>query len=157
MRKTGGLADTVVGYTPSALRELRATGFYIYGYQPASLLTAVLLALSVYRKKTDWQRLIKAGMEQDLSWTRWRRPIFNCLRSWSPEKASGRRKDVENEDGLTERCLQGECEVRDRSFLRVGVVRVVRSSMVLQHIAKLIHCHIRFASGHCQISCMQAA
>ena len=70
VRKTGGLADTVVGYTPSALRELRATGFTFTDTNSASLLTAVLLALSVYRKKTDWQRLIKAGMEQDLSWTR---------------------------------------------------------------------------------------
>ena len=70
VRKTGGLADTVVGYTPSALRELRATGFTFTDTNSASLLTAVLLALSVYRKKADWQRLIKAGMEQDLSWTR---------------------------------------------------------------------------------------
>ncbi len=70
VRKTGGLADTVVGYTPSALKELRATGFTFTDTNSASLLTAVLLALSVYRKKADWHRLVKTGMEQDLSWTR---------------------------------------------------------------------------------------
>lgn len=70
VRKTGGLADTVVGYTPTSLQESRATGFTFTDTNSTSLLTAVLLALSVYRKKADWQRLIKAGMEQDLSWTR---------------------------------------------------------------------------------------
>ncbi|MBS0171919.1 MAG: glycogen synthase GlgA [Nitrospira sp.] len=70
VRKTGGLADTVVGYTPTAAKESRATGFMFTDTQAASLLTAVLLALSVYRKKAEWHRLVKAGMEQDLSWTR---------------------------------------------------------------------------------------
>ncbi len=70
VRKTGGLADTVVGYTPRALKESRATGFSFTDTSSASLLTSILLALSVYRKKADWQRLVKTGMEQDLSWAR---------------------------------------------------------------------------------------
>ncbi len=70
VRKTGGLADTVVGYTPRAFKESRATGFSFTDTSSASLLTCVLLALSVYRKKADWQRLVKTGMEQDLSWAR---------------------------------------------------------------------------------------
>ena len=70
VRKTGGLADTVVGYTPRALNETRATGFSFMDASSASLLTCLLLALSVYRKKSDWQRLVKTGMTQDLSWAR---------------------------------------------------------------------------------------
>ena len=70
VRKTGGLADTVVGYTPKALKESRATGFSFTDSSSASLLTCLLLALSVYRKKTDWQRIVRTGMAQDLSWSR---------------------------------------------------------------------------------------
>ncbi len=70
VRRTGGLADTVVNYTPSTFKGSRATGFSFTDTSATSLLTCLLLALSVYRKKADWQRIVKAGMEQDLSWTR---------------------------------------------------------------------------------------
>lgn len=70
VRKTGGLADTVVGYTPRTFKECRATGFSFTDSSSASLLTCLLLALSLYRKKADWQRLMRTGMAQDLSWSR---------------------------------------------------------------------------------------
>jgi starch synthase len=70
VRKTGGLADTVVGYTPRTFKDSRATGFSFTDSNSASLLTCLLLALTVYRKKADWQRIIRTGMEQDLSWSR---------------------------------------------------------------------------------------
>lgn len=70
VRKTGGLADTVVNYTPSAFKGSRVTGFSFTDTSAASLLTCLLLALSIYRKKGDWHRIVRAGMEQDLSWAR---------------------------------------------------------------------------------------
>ncbi len=70
VRKTGGLADTVVNYTPRSLKASRVTGFSFTDTNATSLLTCVLLALSVYKKKGDWHRIVKAGMEQNLSWTR---------------------------------------------------------------------------------------
>lgn len=70
VRRTGGLADTVVGYTPRAFKESRATGFSFTDSSSGSLLTCLLLALSVYRKKADWQRIVRTGMAQDLSWSR---------------------------------------------------------------------------------------
>ncbi|MCS6319574.1 MAG: glycogen synthase [Nitrospira sp.] len=70
VRKTGGLADTVVNYTPSTCMGSRATGFSFTDTTATSLLTCLLLALSIYRKKADWNRIVRAGMEQDLSWTR---------------------------------------------------------------------------------------
>ena len=70
VRRTGGLADTVVSYTPRTFKESRATGFSFTDSNSASLLTSLLLALSVYRKKADWQRLVRTGMGQDLSWSR---------------------------------------------------------------------------------------
>jgi starch synthase len=70
VRKTGGLADTVVNYTPRRFKEGRVTGFSFTDTDASSLLTCLLLALSVYRKKTDWQRIVQTGMAQDLSWAR---------------------------------------------------------------------------------------
>ena len=70
VRKTGGLADTVVNYTPRTFKESLVTGFSFTDTSAVSLLTCLLLALSVYRKKANWQRIVKAGMEQDLSWAR---------------------------------------------------------------------------------------
>ena len=70
VRKTGGLADTVVNYAPSTFKGSRATGFSFTDTSADSLLTCLLLALSIYRKKADWHRIVRAGMEQDLSWAR---------------------------------------------------------------------------------------
>ncbi|MCC2641976.1 MAG: glgA [Nitrospira sp.] len=70
VRKTGGLADTVVNYTPRAFKGSYATGFCFTDASAASLLTCLLLALFVYRKKGDWQRLVRVGMDQNLSWRR---------------------------------------------------------------------------------------
>ncbi len=70
VRKTGGLADTVVNYTPRAFKESRVSGFSFADPSAPALLTCLLFALSVYRKKSDWQRIVKAGMGQDLSWAR---------------------------------------------------------------------------------------
>ncbi len=70
VRRTGGLADTVVPYSPSAVREGRATGFAFGEATPEALLTAVLLALHVYENRSEWRSLIEAGMRTDASWAK---------------------------------------------------------------------------------------
>jgi starch synthase len=70
VRRTGGLADTIVSYAPLALQERRATGFMFGEATPEALLTSVLLALRIYRDKPQWQSLIQAGMQTDVSWSR---------------------------------------------------------------------------------------
>jgi starch synthase len=70
VRMTGGLADTVVNYTPRTFKDSRASGFGFTDTNATSLLTCLLLALSVYRKKTEWERIVKTGMQQDLSWAK---------------------------------------------------------------------------------------
>ncbi len=70
VRRTGGLADTVVGYSPRAISEERATGFFFGEATPESLLTTALLALRIYRDKPEWRTLMLAGMRTDVSWTR---------------------------------------------------------------------------------------
>ena len=68
VRRTGGLADTVVPFTPINVRSGRATGFQFAAATEESLLTAVKEALTVYRDRSAWTRLMSAGMNTDVSW-----------------------------------------------------------------------------------------
>ncbi len=68
VRKTGGLADTVVSYRPDARSS--ATGFSFEKPDPEVLLSTILLALEVYRDKEEWTALMRRGMKQDFSWER---------------------------------------------------------------------------------------
>lgn len=68
VRRTGGLADTVVPYSPLAVRERRATGFMFGEATPHALLTVICLALCVYHDSDAWRALIEAGMGTHVSW-----------------------------------------------------------------------------------------
>jgi len=70
VRRTGGLADTVVAYTPLAMKEKRATGFMFGEASEDALLNAVLLALRVYKDRSEWKALMHIGMQCDVSWSR---------------------------------------------------------------------------------------
>ncbi|MGH9140054.1 MAG: glycogen synthase, partial [Vicinamibacterales bacterium] len=63
----GGLADTVVDYSP---RRKRSTGFVMVDYTPAALLEALNRAFTLYADPRKWQGLQLAGMQQDFSWDR---------------------------------------------------------------------------------------
>lgn len=80
VRRTGGLADTIVPYSPSAVRQGRATGFAFGEATPEALLTAVLLALHVYGNRNEWRSLIEAGMRTDASWARSARSYADLYR-----------------------------------------------------------------------------
>ncbi|ULA65075.1 MAG: Glycogen synthase [Nitrospira sp.] len=68
VRKTGGLADTVIPYRPSTALEGRATGFQFSEASGDSLLSAMLLALKMYRDGEIWMAIQQAGMNVDYSW-----------------------------------------------------------------------------------------
>jgi starch synthase len=71
VRATGGLADTIVDYTPEKLASGQATGFTFLAYTPATLLAVLQRALELYRDHPDlWLRLMQNGMRQDWSWDR---------------------------------------------------------------------------------------
>jgi starch synthase len=70
VRRTGGLADTVVAYGPQTIRDHRATGFVFEETTPQALLNMILLALRVYEDRGEWLTLIQAGMLTDVSWAR---------------------------------------------------------------------------------------
>lgn len=70
VRRTGGLADTVVPFRPSTVKSRCATGFHFIDASTDSLLSALLLSLHVCKERQTWQSLIHAGMQTDLSWDR---------------------------------------------------------------------------------------
>jgi len=67
VRKTGGLADTVVNFNP---RTGKGTGFVFDKYSPDALTACVERALTIYRRPNLWKRIVHAGMKVDFSWTR---------------------------------------------------------------------------------------
>jgi starch synthase len=70
VRKTGGLADTVIDATPSNLAEGKATGFVFEQASSHELLITVQLALKLFREKDPWYRMMRAAMAADFSWDR---------------------------------------------------------------------------------------
>ena len=70
VRKTGGLADTVVPLTPLALRPGHATGFHVEEASADALLAVLSRAVTVYHERSIWDGLVEAGMNTDVSWVR---------------------------------------------------------------------------------------
>lgn len=70
VRRTGGLADSVIDATPRTLADGTATGFVFTGDNEAELLACVLRALILFQQKTAWRKLQISGMKQDFRWHR---------------------------------------------------------------------------------------
>jgi starch synthase len=69
VRRTGGLADTVVDATEATLGDDTATGFAFDDETPQALLGAVRRAVALYADRAAWRRLMQRGMTRDFSWT----------------------------------------------------------------------------------------
>ncbi|MFO0706506.1 MAG: glycogen synthase GlgA [Nitrospira sp.] len=69
VRRTGGLADTVIPYRPSTVQSGTATGFHFGEMSSAALLSTVLLALNVFHDQSAWKAMQTAGMSRDSSWS----------------------------------------------------------------------------------------
>jgi len=81
VRRTGGLADTVVPFRPSTVRSKSATGFYFTDASSDAVLSSIMLALRVYKEYETWNSMIKAGMSQDFSWRRSARQYVGIYRA----------------------------------------------------------------------------
>lgn len=63
---TGGLADTVIDPLDSAAR---ANGFVFHEYRHDRFLGCLERALATYADSKAWQKIMRQGMSQDMSWT----------------------------------------------------------------------------------------
>ncbi len=68
VRRTGGLADTVVHASADNLQSDLATGIVFEEPSGAALVTAVRRALELFARPAEWRALMLAGMRQDYSW-----------------------------------------------------------------------------------------
>ncbi len=66
VRETGGLADTVVDFNE---KTGEGNGFVFKKYDAGEMLKAIKRAIKIYADKDTWQKIMKAGMKSDFSWT----------------------------------------------------------------------------------------
>ena len=65
VRKTGGLADTVIDFDP---HHGKGTGFVFEKFDPQALMITMVRAHEAYRNRREWARLVERAMAQDFSW-----------------------------------------------------------------------------------------
>jgi starch synthase len=70
VRRTGGLADTVVDATPARLRDKTATGFAFDAATPEALAATLERAIAAYANRTRWRQMVREAMTRDFSWAR---------------------------------------------------------------------------------------
>ena len=70
VRKTGGLADTIVDADAPAGPDRSPNGFVFDRYDSGALLATIKRAIALYRDRDAWHKLQRTGMEQDFSWAR---------------------------------------------------------------------------------------
>lgn len=68
VRRTGGLADTVVDCTLEDLADERATGFMFERFEVADLQRALRRAFTLWARPRDWQSVRKRAMAQRFGW-----------------------------------------------------------------------------------------
>lgn len=68
VRKTGGLADTVVDALPDNIANDTASGFVFNDAAPGALLEAIKRSLVLYHNPKLWQQLQRNAMSKDFSW-----------------------------------------------------------------------------------------
>jgi starch synthase len=65
VRKTGGLADTVRDVNEY---DVTGNGFTFPDFDPFQFLDTIERALSYFKDKEKWKKIIKVGMNEDFSW-----------------------------------------------------------------------------------------
>ena len=70
VRKTGGLADTVIDTLPETLNNNSATGFVFNEASPGALMEAIKRTLILYSHDKIWKQLQINGMQKDYSWNK---------------------------------------------------------------------------------------
>jgi starch synthase len=69
VRRTGGLADSIIDANPAAANDGSATGFQFVNATPQELLWSLRRALTLYRKPDRWQATQRHAMTRDFGWS----------------------------------------------------------------------------------------
>jgi starch synthase len=85
VRRTGGLADTVVDADGPALAGGSATGFLFDEAEVGALSHAIGRAIDLHRDRKAWRRVQRAAMAQDFSWTASARRYLDLYRILFPD------------------------------------------------------------------------
>ena len=78
VRETGGLVDTVIGYTNHNADV--ATGFRFHDYKAEGLRGSIDQSLDCYNDKVNFKKLIKNAMNYDVSWVKSTNEYMNIYR-----------------------------------------------------------------------------
>ncbi|WP_288479028.1 glycogen synthase GlgA [uncultured Clostridium sp.] len=65
VRETGGLKDTIEAYNKF---KFTGNGFSFYNYSSIELKNCIFEALEIYKRKDEWNNLVKTAMSCDNSW-----------------------------------------------------------------------------------------
>lgn len=69
VRKTGGLADSIIDASPETIAKGTGTGFVFEKYEADALLYTIKRAVDLFaRDKKAWRKIQSIGMAKDYSW-----------------------------------------------------------------------------------------
>jgi starch synthase len=86
VRRTGGLADTVVDANAVSLADGTATGFAFQAASPPALMAAIERADSLFRQRALWRRMMRRAMRCDFTWAAAAERYLELYRSLLPER-----------------------------------------------------------------------
>lgn len=90
VRKTGGLADTIIDWGESLLSgKKNGNGFSFSNPHPEALLDAIRRALLVYYNPGEWRQIQTNGMTADFSWERSAGKYLELYRQLAGESEEG--------------------------------------------------------------------
>lgn len=85
VRRTGGLADTIVDANPAALADDSATGFQFVNANPQELRWALRKALALHARPERWRNAVNRAMSRDFSWERPAEEYRDLYRGLAPK------------------------------------------------------------------------
>ena len=81
VRRSGGLADSVVDADPNSIKDEKATGFSFNQPTAHDLTACMRRALSLYREPIAWRKIRSCAMRQDFGWSRSAQAYVDLYRS----------------------------------------------------------------------------
>lgn len=84
VRRTGGLADTVVGCSEAAMHDGTANGFTFDQASAEDMLACLDRALALYRQPVGWRRMQRCAMEHYHGWEAAARQYMDIYRKLAP-------------------------------------------------------------------------